>query len=229
MTTPVLTSPWSAASWLTTAPTLLVLAGLLGILLLAYVKLSVVLAVLRRGLGGIPPASLTALLALLLSAFAMAPLAERCQKALMKAPAPAQGLSPAQVDAGLLPLREFLSQHTPRRELEAVQELALRLDPASPQLAPPQVGAQLTLPSLLVAFSLSELRLAFQIAFVLLLPFLLIDLLCASLLSGLVLPGLPARAVALPFKLLLFVTCDGWQLLLRGLLSGYAAAGGGAP
>lgn len=208
------------ASWL---PALPLSALLLGVLLLGYIKLSVVLAVLRRGLGGIPPASLLAVLALLLSVFAMTPLHERCQKAMQAAPvdAPVE----TRLQAGLLPLREFLLRHTPAAEQTAVKELALRIDPRS--AATP---TEPSLPSLLVAFALSELRAAFQLAFVLLLPFLLIDLLCASLLSGLLLPGLSARAVALPFKLLLFVLCDGWQLLGRGLLTAYGAiTGGGSP
>jgi type III secretory pathway component EscR len=224
MTPSVLNTAWPGWSqWLTAAPMLLSLGAFLGVLLLAYIKISVVLAVLRRGLGGIPPASVTAVLALLLSAFAMAPLALRCQEALLKVPASSPDLLPAQVEAGLLPLREFLSTHTPQREQAAVQELELHLRPSSVP------GKPIGLSSLLLSFALSELRVAFQIAFVLLLPFLLIDLLCASLLSGLLLPGLSARAVALPFKLLLFVSCDGWQILSRGLLSAYAAAGGGAP
>jgi len=206
-----------APDWLTFGPTLLLLGG---VLLLAYVKIGVVLAVLRRGLGGIPPAALTAVLALLLSWLAMAPLAERCQQAMAALP-PAAPQS-ERLEAGLAPLRAFLSQHTPDRERASLQELVQRLRGAAAPAAP-------ELPTLLVGYALAELRVAFQLAFVLLLPFLLIDLLCSSLLSGLLLPGLSARAVALPFKLLLFVACDGWQLLTRGLLTAYAAAAGGSP
>lgn len=215
-----MTAPSEAAlSWLPPAAAMLVLGG---VLLLGCVKISVVLAVLRRGLGGVPPASLTALLSLLLSGLAMAPLYERCQRAMESAPPDAP---PAErLVAGVEPLREFLRRRTPAAETSAVQELALRLEPASPP-----AGSAPRLSVLLVAFALSELRVAFQIGFVLLLPFLLIDLLCANLLAGLLLPGLSSRAVALPFKLLLFVVCDGWQLLARGLLSTYGPALGGSP
>jgi flagellar biosynthetic protein FliP len=200
-------------------------AVLSGVLLLGYIKLSVVLAVLRRGLSGIPPASVTAILALLLSVFAMAPLYDRCQQAMKGAPTSAT--SAERLEAGLFPLREFLERHTPAREQTVVKDLALRLRAAAGAAADP--ADKPTLPALVVAFALSELRAAFQIAFVLLLPFLLIDLICASLVAGLLLPGLSPRAVALPFKLLLFVLCDGWQLLTRGLLSAYGAAAGGGP
>lgn len=204
-------------------PTLL----LAGVVLLAYVKLSVALAVLRRGLGGdVLPRSLCALLALLLSALAMAPLVTRCHRAMVALPAG----SPTDVvlAAGTGPLREYLAPRTPAAEKSVVQELRQRL---AAQAAPTSPGA--TAPAtnkpepealglLVPAFVLAELRVAFQLGFLLLLPFLLIDLLCASLLSGLLLPGLSARAVALPFKLLLFVLSDGWRLLVRGLLGGYA-------
>lgn len=222
-TTPPVVSP--PVDWLAAGGAFAVLGG---VLLLGYVKIGVVLAVLRRGLSGIPPASVTALLALLLSVFAMSPLYDRCQQA-MKA-APPTATPPERLEAGLVPLREFLSRHTPPREQTVVKELTLRLRAPFGPAETPDANAQTPLPSLLVAFALTELRAAFQIAFVLLLPFLLIDLICASLVAGLLLPGLSPRAAALPFKLLLFVLCDGWQLLTRGLLTAYGAfTGGGGP
>lgn len=185
---------------------------------LAFIKISVVLAVLRRGLGGgVPPASVLALLALLLATLAMVPTAERCQAALAGQPttATAQEL----IQAGSAPLREFLRRHTPAGEQQAVLALAVRLAPATAE-RPAATGEQL--PVLAAAFALGELRAAFLLGFGLLLPLLLIDLLCAVLLSGLELGSLSPRAVALPFKLLLFVLGNGWQLMLRGLLLGYA-------
>lgn len=212
----------SAALSLLPVSTLLLLGG---VLLLAYFKIGVVLEVLRRGLGGVLPAPVTALLALGLSGLAMTPLFERCQAAMNQVAATAPVA--AHLEAGVAPLREFLLYHAGPREQAAVQELTLRMQTAVPPEKNEKAASQtntLTLPALLVAFALSELRIAFQIAFLLLLPFLLIDLLSASLLAGLLLPGLSARAVALPFKLLLFVACDGWQVLARGLLYGYGAA-----
>ena len=218
---------WDAAL-LSYAPLLL----LAGVLLLAVVKAGVVVTLLRHALGGVPPAPLAALLAVLLSAFAMAPLAERLHSAMSTtaaAPGAAQKAAgpEQQIEAGLRPLREFLVRHTPSRDLQAVADLAARMRPnvaAAPGAAP-------TLPALLLAFALAELRTAFLVGFVLLLPFVLIDLLVGSLLSGLALSGLSVQAVALPCKLLLFVACDGWQLLARGLLLAYGGpdGGGGTP
>ena len=198
---------------------------------LAFVKISVVLAVLRRGLGGgVPPVSVLAVLALLLAALAMMPTIERSQRALTEQPSTASAAELLQ--AGSAPLREFLRRHTQASELQAVRELAARLTPASAALGagsssvttpaiPPDPGTD-PLTVLAPAFALSELRAAFLLGFGLLLPLLLIDLLCAVLLSGLELHGLSPGAVALPFKLLLFVVGNGWQLVLRGLLLGYA-------
>ena len=184
---------------------------------LVFIKLSIVLAVLRRGLGGVPPAPVVALLALLLATLAMAPTAERCQKAITGLPPTASAEEVLQ--AGGAPLREFLQRHTPPREQQAVLDLALRLAPPTPDRPAAKID-QLTV--LAPAFALSELRVAFLLGFGLLLPLLLIDLLCAVLLSGLDLGALSPRVVALPFKLLLFVLVNGWQLVLRALLLGYA-------
>lgn len=218
---------WDAAL-LSYAPLLL----LAGVLLLAIVKAGVVVTLLRHALGGVPPAPLAALLAVLLSAFAMAPLAERLHGAMSTgAVAPGANQKVAdpeqQLEAGLRPLRDFLVRHTPARDQQAVADLSARMRP-NVAIAP---GGAPSLPALLLAFTLAELRTAFLVGFVLLLPFVLIDLLVASLLSGLALSGLSAQAVALPCKLLLFVACDGWQLLARGLLLAYGGpdAGGGTP
>ena len=92
---------------------------------LAFIKISVVLAVLRRGLGGgVPPASVLALLALLLATLAMLPTAERCQAAI--AGQPPTATAPELIAAGSAPLREFLQRHTPASEQQAVLALVER-------------------------------------------------------------------------------------------------------
>ena len=222
--TPRATSPTTLDSLLVAYGPLVLLAC---VLLLAVVKAGVVLALLRQALGGIPPAPLAAILAIALSCFAMAPLAERVHSALSTPSSPPSAGSLAvepekQLEAGLRPLREFRSRHTPPRDVQAVADLSARM---RPQLAPAP-GTPPTLPALLLAFVLSELRTAFLVGFVLLVPFVLIDLLIGSLLSGLSLAGLSVQALAVPCKLLLFVACDGWQLLVRGLLLAYGTPHG---
>lgn len=195
---------------------LLLLAATVGV---AYVKIGLVLGVLRQGLGaglGVPPAVVTAGLALLLSLLVMAPVASQTLSALPArmpdAPvAVVQALQPAAA-----PLRTFLVERTPAAERALVLELAQRVRAPAERS---QV-ADTDLLVLLPAFTLSELTVAFQISFLLLLPFLVLELLAGALLQGFGLWGLSAAAVALPFKLLLFLLCDGWHLLVRGLLLG---------
>lgn len=190
---------------------LLVLAMVLG---LGAIRAGLVLLLLQRALSGVPPASITLLLALLLSGLQMAPVAARCQQALRDAPSGADADPLAAIAAGLAPLREHLRARTPQRDRAAVLELARAVQARGQGVAPQEDDLAVLAP----AFALAELRLSFQIGFLLLLPFLVLDLLVAALLQGLLLPGLSAQVVALPFKLLLFVLCDGWQLLTRGLL-----------
>ena len=191
-------------------------AIMLGTLLLGAFKGAVLLALLRQALGGVPPASLAAGLALLLSVVAMAPLTERQQRAL--ASLPAEAAPPARIEAVCRPLRDFLTRATPPA---AQARVAARLQAASPTI---RTQAEPSLPQVLLAFVIHEFRVAFVMGVVLLLPFFLLDLLCAFLLAGLHLPGLAVRTVSLPFKLLLFVACDGWSVLCQGLLTGYSVA-----
>ena len=121
------------------------------------------------------------------------------------------------VQVGTAPLRQFLIEHTPAGDKAQVEALTQKLAQRHGATLEPN-----ELPVLVAAFLLGELRRAFQLAFVLLLPFLVLDLLAALLLSGLQLGGLSVRAVTLPFKLLLFLVCDGFTLLYRGLLLGYS-------
>lgn len=207
-------------------PVLLPLLLVGGLLLLGFIKISVVLAVLRKGLGGgIPSGLLVWALSLLFAGVAMLPVIERSTQALSQLPKEAS--SEALLSASSEPVRAFLSTHTPQREQQLMLQLTTRLrqrSSAQPSVQAPTLNpVQATdLQVLLPAFAISELRVAFLLGVLLLLPFLLIDLLCAVLLSGLSLGSLSPRAVALPFKLLLFVLCDGWHLLIRSLLLGFA-------
>jgi len=205
----------------TPAASPLVWMFLVGIGLLAYLKIGIVLAVLRRGLGSTPPALVTGLLAALLSVFAMNHVINRSHRLMTEAPAGAA--LPAVLAEGLKPVQKFLHEHTRSEDRRVAVELARRLDPS---LSAEAAGTALRVE--LLAFALGEVKVAFRIGLLLLVPFLLIDLLCASLLSGFFpsVFGLSVRGVALPFKLLVFLSCDGWNLLVRGLLFGYADGGG---
>lgn len=225
-----------SAEWISTPLSALVLLSLLSLLPLvlllmsSFVKIAVVLSILKSALGAaqIPPSSVVTGLALILTVVVMAPTAERMlrivEPELRGAPQSAEVLSGKTasllVAAGAKarePLREFLLQHAGPGERATFLALALR-GRSSVEKANVSERDFLVLAP---AFVTSELRRAFQIGVLLFIPFLLIDLVISTLLVALGMSGLPTTAVSLPFKLLLFVLADGWQLLVRGLVQSY--------
>lgn len=200
--------------------TLLVLVPFAIVVATAFLKFAVVLAILRRGFGGsaIPPASVAAALALLFALFVTAPVAgkvwDAARPSLQKGDAASVATAAANA-AG--PVREFLARHAPARERQSFFELQR-------QLRPPAERAAVTDSDLVVlapAFATAELKSAFQIGFVLFLPFLVIELLVATVLTSVGMNTVAPELVSLPFKLLVFVLADGWHLLFRGLVLGY--------
>jgi flagellar biosynthesis protein FliP len=191
------------------APSLLAMAT-------AFARIVIVLALLRSALGvpGIPPNPVLIGLALFLTFFVMQPVFEASW---------AQGILPmsegriGELDglaAAAEPFRRFMAANV--READ----LALFLDMA--RLPPPPAADQAPWRALMPAFLVSELRRAFEIGFLLFLPFLVIDLVIASLLMSLGMMMLPPSVVSLPFKLIFFVLIDGWTLLSASLVQGFA-------
>jgi type III secretion protein R len=184
--------------------------------LLAYVKAAIVLQVLRRGLGGsMPPLLVNLLLALALSVLAMTPIIKRSLSSIDALPDSAT--TTELIQSGTKPLRQFLQERTATRDKAQLEALSHKLSQRQNAAYEPN-----ELPTLVSAFLLGELRTAFQLGFLLLLPFLVMDLLASLILSGLQLQGLTVSTITLPFKLLLFLVCDGFTLLYRGLLLGYS-------
>jgi type III secretion protein R len=186
--------------------------------LTSYAKLAVVLSALRNAIGApdLPSASVIAALALALSAYVMAPIASEIE---IRLAADAKGAARGDASsAGLLlsaarePLRAFLARNAGSAERQLFVELGK------------ERGAQLRgdeLSVLWASFALHEIKQAFLIAFFVFLPFLVLDLLVANVLLALGLFGLTPQAVALPFKLLLFVSVDGFVLVSRALVLSY--------
>lgn len=221
---------------LSASPLLVVLAlGALSLLpfvlllMTSFVKISVVLSVLKSAIGTpqIPPSQIVTGIALVLTLFVMAPTGARMWQAVE--PLLGQTASPSLLSAqsaqSMLmatnkakePLREFLWKHADPRDRGTFFNLALRMRTAEEKA---QVADRDFL-VLVPAFLSSELRRAFEIGFLLFLPFLVIDLVVSNLLLALGMHMLSPTTVSLPFKLLLFVLADGWQLLLRGLVESY--------
>ena len=186
------------------------------VVLTSFTKIAVVLSVLRNALGApeVPPAIVITGVALVLSLAVMAPVAAEIYREVE--PALAQRDPAGLVEAAgraREPVRRFLTKHAHGRDVEVFRDTTRRLRGA-------EVAAD-DLAVLAPAFITSELKEAFTIGFLLFLPFLVIDLLVSAVLAALGLASLPAPALALPFKLLLFVLADGWLLLGRGLMLSY--------
>jgi type III secretion protein R len=199
------------------------------LLMTSFVKIAVVLSILRSALGtpNIPPSQVITGLALILTAYVMAPTGERMFRAVE--PVLGQGIGAellsgqslealgAAAEKAKEPLREFLLKHGTVRDRSLFHNLALRM-------RTPAERAGITDRDFLVAvpaFLTSELRRAFEIGFLLFIPFLVVDMVISNLLLALGMHMLSPTTVSLPFKLLLFVLADGWQLLLRGLVESY--------
>ena len=186
----------------------------------AFLKFSVVLALLRRAFGvpEVPQTIVLTALAVLLTARTMAPVAGQMAAATGELPPePSADQLAAAAGRAAVPLSRFLAEHADPAEVAAFQDVARRQGEAEPSAQ----GWLVVLP----AFALTELKEAFWVGFLLFLPFLVLDLVVGGVLLATGLPGLIASAVALPFKLLLFVAMDGWSLVARGLVLGYVPGG----
>lgn len=183
----------------------------------AFAKIAVVLSILRGGLGvpGVLPALVTTALAAALTVLVMAPVARAVEAALPADPLADPG---GALEAGWPPVRAFLDRNTRAEDRVAVAGVAQALAGGADRPAVAD-GPEVRV----AAFLISELSAAFRMGVLLLLPFLVIDLLCANTLAVVGFATLPPTLVALPFKLLLFVAADGWGLLLRGLAGSYAS------
>jgi type III secretion protein R len=180
--------------------------------LTAFAKIAVVFSALRNALGApdVPSASIITALALALSVYVMAPLAE--QVAARLPAAKAQDVSTL-LEAGREPLLGFLARNAGARERDTLVELARERG---------HQASEGDFSVLWASFAISELKRAFQLGFFVFLPFLVLDLVVAHVILALGMHGLSPSAVALPFKLLLFVSVDGFLLVSRALILGYA-------
>jgi flagellar biosynthetic protein FliP len=196
--------------------TVLSLAPAILMSMTAFVRIVVVLAMLRHALGmpETPPNTVLVSLAMLLTFFTMAPTAHKINsQALQPYLAGTLGAQPA-LTAGIEPLRDFMVRQTREQDLALMVELG--------KSKTPQTIDDISMVQLVPAFMLSELRTAFQIGFVIFLPFLLVDLIVSSALMALGMMMVPPPSISLPIKILMFVLMDGWNLIVRALLGTFS-------
>ncbi len=181
----------------------------------AFVRIAVVLYLLRQGLGNMqtPPNLVLTGLALLLAIFVMLP-ALKTIDAEAYQPYLAGTLSfDAAAAKAAAPLKNFMLRQTRAEDLSLFTETDKTIDARRAETVP--------LAALAPAFLTSELKTAFQIGFMVILPFLVIDLVVAAVLTALGMIMLPPQLVSLPLKLLLFVAVDGWHLLVGSLIASF--------
>jgi flagellar biosynthetic protein FliP len=197
--------------------TVLSLAPSILIMTTCFVRIVVVLSLLRTAIGlqQAPPNVVLVSLALFLSAFIMQPTWERAYE---------DGIGPVMREELTLqeafpriaaPIKDFMLTHTREADLALFIELA-NLD--EPIAAPEDTPLRIVMP----AFMISELRRAFEIGFMLFIPFLIIDLVVSSLLMSMGMMMLPPVIISLPFKLIFFVLVDGWRLVAGSLVESFA-------
>ncbi len=182
----------------------------------SFTRIIIVFSILRQALGlqQTPSNQILVGLALFLTIFIMAPIFERINETALQ-PYLAEELTPQQaLQEASLPLRDFMLAQTRETDLELFVRLARRTDLTSPDEVPFQI--------LVPAFVTSELKTAFQIGFMIFIPFLIIDLVVASVLMAMGMMMLSPLIISLPFKIMLFVLVDGWALIIGTLAASFA-------
>lgn len=182
-----------------------------------FVRFVVVLGFVRTGLGtpSAPPNQVLVGLALFMAVFVSAPVAMEMYDRGGKAYVAGQMTEAQALEAATPPLRDFLLRRTSEADLELFYSTSSLPRPTTTDDVPLRVA--------IPAFIISELRTAFEIGLTILLPFLVIDLIAAAVLTALGMVMVPPSIVALPLKLLVFVMIDGWHLVVESLLRGASA------
>ncbi len=196
--------------------TVLSLAPSILIMMTSFIRIVVVLSLLRTAIGmqQSPPNPVIMSLALFLTAFVMAPTFTQAYNAgiapLMKEEMPIEQALPA----AAAPLKEFMLTQTREKDLALFFDLA-KVKPETPESAPLHIVTP--------AFMISELRRAFEIGFMIFIPFLIIDMVISSILMAMGMLMLPPIVISLPFKLIFFVLIDGWRLVAGSLVQSFGA------
>jgi flagellar biosynthetic protein FliP len=195
--------------------TVLSLAPSILVMVTSFTRIVVVLSILRTALGTAtaPPNTVLVSLALFLTAFVMGPSFQRSYDVGIKPLIANQITTEQAFERTSGPLREFMLKNVREKDLKLFVDMARETAPASPE----DLSMRIVVP----AFMISELRRAFEIGFLLFLPFLIIDLVVASVLMSMGMMMLPPVVVSLPFKLIFFVLVDGWSLVAGSLVQSY--------
>ena len=180
-----------------------------------FTRIVVVLSLLRSAIGlqTAPPNAVMISLALFLTAFIMAPTFETAYNDGLDPLIQGKIEFPEAFEATAAPFRKFMLTHVREKDLQLFLDLAKEAQPETPE----DISLRVLVPS----FMISELRRAFEIGFLIYMPFIIIDLVVASVLMAMGMLMLPPVVISLPFKLIFFVLVDGWSLLAGSLVESF--------
>jgi len=192
--------------------TVLTLAPALLILVTSFTRIVIVLSFVRTAVGvpQTPPSQVIVGLSLFLTLFVMAPTWTKVNKQALQPYLQGEISQQEAYQKGIAPVRDFMFRQTRERDIALFVKLSKMKRPRTPDDVPTYV--------LIPAFVISELKTAFQMGFLIFIPFLIIDMVVSSTLMSMGMMMLPPSLISLPFKLLLFVMVDGWHLITRSLI-----------
>lgn len=213
-------APGGGTQWSLSIQTLLLLTSLtflpaLLLMMTSFTRIIIVFSLLRHALGTqtSPPNQVLVGLALFLTFFIMAPVGDKIYTEAYLPLAENKITFVEALDRGAVPLRTFMLKQVREGDLALFTKIANQPQPAS--------TAQIPMRVLVPAFVTSELKTAFQIGFIVFIPFLIIDMVVASVLMSMGMMMMSPVIVALPFKIMLFVLVDGWDLLIASLVGSF--------
>lgn len=195
--------------------TVLSLAPAILVLMTSFTRIVIVLGFVRTSLGTqtMPPNQVLIGLALFMTMFVMAPTLSQVNETALK-PYLAGELSQTEaLEQAAVPMKEFMYKHTREKDLLLFMNYT--------QTERPETFQDIPISVLVPAYAISELKTAFQMGFMIFVPFLVIDMIVASTLMAMGMMMLPPVMISLPFKILLFVLVDGWYLVVKSLLTSF--------
>ncbi len=195
--------------------TVLSLAPSILVMMTSFTRIVVVLSLLRTALGTAtaPPNAVIVSLALFLTAFVMGPALQKAYDTGIRPLVNNEITAEQAFERGTIPLRAFMQKNVREKDLKLFIDMAHEATPAKPE--------DLSLRVLVPAFMISELKRAFEIGFLLFLPFLIIDIIVSNILMAMGMMMVSPTTISLPLKLFLFVAVDGWSRLMHGLILSY--------
>jgi len=194
--------------------TILSLAPAILITITSFTRIVIILSLLRHALGipQSPPNQVIIALSLFLTFFIMQPVFMDIHKNSILPYMDKKISDMEAIDRAKEPIKKFLLKNTRKEDLKLFIDMSKK-KPKSPE--------ELDMITLIPAFLVSEIKIAFEVVFIIFLPFLVIDLLVASILMSMGMMMIPPMMISLPFKLILFVLADGWELLIKALIESY--------